>query len=68
MNSQCVNGFLHDFQIKMYYPDGLLEVCEKCHHKQLFRNDIPNQKYLLAHQRMALQKWMPRYQKEYAKK
>ena len=67
-NSECCNGFMHDYEIKEYYPIGLLEVCSKCKDKQFFKNNIPNHIYLSYHLRVMLNKTNPRFYKEYERK
>lgn len=66
-NSECSGGMLHDYEIKMYYPKGILEVCSRCKDKVFFPFDVPNHIYLSYHLRSSLQQWMPRYYKEYKK-
>lgn len=66
-NSECQAGFLHDFEIQVIYPDGVLEVCQKCRKKKYFRNETPNHVYLSYHARIALQSYHRRYAKEYGR-
>lgn len=66
-NSDCSSGMMHDYQIQEMYPKGLLEVCSRCKDKQFFPNNIPNHIYLSFHLRNSLQKWNPRFNKEYGR-
>jgi hypothetical protein len=64
-NSICRDGSFHDYQIFKQFKDGVVEICSKCHDRKYFRNSIPNRIYLSYHLRSALQKYEPRFKKEY---
>lgn len=64
-NSECVAGWMHDYEIIKEYKSGVLERCEKCKDQQFFNHSINNAIYLSYHLRMFLQPNNPRYQKEY---
>ena len=61
--SECVNGWLHRWEGIEDFGHGMFEYCEICHMTKFFHT----QNYLDYHVRMALQRYMPRYYKEYPK-
>lgn len=66
--SLCMNQYLHRFSIKEQYPEGVVEVCEICHMKKVFRildNKVNNYHYMKFHMRQALQPNHPYYSHEY---
>lgn len=65
-NSECLCGFLHDFQQHIVYSTGVVEICTRCKEKKWFRNEIPNHIYLSYHLRSILKPNDKRYNKEYA--
>jgi len=69
MQSKCKSGlWLHDFQITRYFRDGVEEVCTRCGQAEFFRYCAPNDNYVAYHIRQMLQKYMPEYHEEYAKR
>ena len=65
-NSECCCGFLHDYRIVKVTQSGIVERCLKCLDTQYFRTNLPSHIYLSYHIRSALQKYHPRFNKEYA--
>lgn len=68
-NSQCLNSYLHRFEIKEEYTEGILEVCLICRTKKFFRiieGKVNNQTYMSYHIREALPSIHPLFSREYA--
>lgn len=66
-NSQCIGQYLHRFEIKENYPEGVLEVCEICHKRKFFRlieGRISNAEYMSYHIRQSLLPFHPYYDHE----
>ena len=63
-NSYCLPGYLHDFQIAKIYPNGTVEICNRCHKKMFFKDH--NRIYLSYHLRLALQPSHKLFTHEYA--
>ena len=63
-NSECLPGYLHDFQIVDIYPTGSNEICTRCHLKKFFKEH--NRTYLSWHLRLALQPSHNLFAHEYA--
>ena len=66
-NSDCVAGWLHNYEIVKEFSSGVLERCNKCKTQKFFYTNTPNHIYLSYHLRMFLQPNNPRYNKEYGK-
>lgn len=69
-NSECVDAWLHRFQIVGQWPEGVLERCEICGQEEFFPvidGRIDNNHYLSFHARQALFPQHERFQKEYGK-
>ncbi len=67
-NSQCLNQYLHRFEIKEEYPEGVLEVCEICHTKKFFRiidGKVDNVEYMSYHIRQSLPPYHPLFDREW---
>lgn len=65
-NSYCSIGMhLHDYQLKEYFPTGMIERCTFCGDEQYFRYDVPNSNYLSFHLRSRLKKTDYRFNYEY---
>lgn len=64
-NSECQNGYLHDFRIVRQLKGGLLERCQKCKLQKFFPSNVPNHIYLSFHLRQALQPYDQRFKREY---
>lgn len=58
---------MHNYHIVKTFPNGVIEICQRCRDKQYFKNNTPNYIYLSFHLRSMLQKWHPRFHKEYEK-
>lgn len=68
--SKCFGGWLHDFEIKKQKEECVREVCSRCHKTVFFKirgGRVNNYNYLNHHLRSALQKYHPRFNKEYAR-
>ncbi len=64
-NSLCCEGlYLHDFQIIEVLKDGVIEICNRCHQKEFFKDD--DKTYLASHIRQVIQPNHIRYNHEYA--
>lgn len=51
-NSQCLNKYLHKFDIVEEYPDGVVEVCQICKMKKRFKvidDKLNNADYMSWH-------------------
>lgn len=69
-NSKCLNSWLHRFEIKAEYPQGVMEVCEICKKKKFFRlieGKVDNANYMSWHIRLALPTFHPLYEREFPK-
>lgn len=65
--SLCQNRYLHRFEIKEEYEDGVLEVCEICHIRKFFKiidGKVDNQRYMSYHIRQALPTFHEYYEHE----
>lgn len=67
-NSECKNGYLHDYLLVAESSKGVLEQCYKCKKRMFFPHDVPNHVYLSHHIRSALQMRDPRFEREYGKR
>ncbi len=68
-NSQCLNSYLHRFEVKREYPQGVLEVCEICHKRMFFKiidDKVDNQNYMSYHIHNALPPFHPMYERDNA--
>lgn len=66
LNSLCSEGlWLHDYQIVKTYEDCVVERCEKCKNRQIFKIKGSNKRYLSYHIRPSLQPRQKRFSKEY---
>lgn len=68
-NSECLNRYLHRFEIKEEYPEGVLEVCEICHMSKFFKlidGKLNNQEYMSYHIHNALPPFHPMYERDNA--
>lgn len=63
-NSECLPGWLHDFEPVATFKNGQIEICLKCKMRKFFKDD--NKTYLSYHIRQALQPGHNRFSKEYA--
>lgn len=67
--SYCRGGFLHRYEIKQEYSEGIFEVCDICGDKQFFKlinGATDNLKYIAYHIRQALPPQHKQSLKEYA--
>lgn len=67
-NSECLDAWLHRFQIIQAYEQGILERCEICHLEVFFpvvNGSIDNLEYLSYHARQALMPQHPYFKHEY---
>ncbi len=65
-NSLCPEGlWLHKYMILEQFPEGVLEVCERCGDRKLFSRNVPNEVYLSYHLRSGLQRYHTRFTKEF---
>lgn len=51
-HSLCLNKFLHTFDIVEEYPDGVVEVCQRCKKKKFFKvidDKLNNADYMSWH-------------------
>ena len=65
--SLCLNSYLHRFEIKEEHPDWVLEVCEICKMKKVFRvidGNLNNHAYMDYHIRLILPQFHPFYYHE----
>ncbi len=68
MNSMCQNEYLHRFEIKGEYPEGVMEVCEICGMDKFFPildGKVDNYDYMSWHLRQALPPFHPYYHHEH---
>lgn len=66
-NSLCRNGYLHKFEIKEEYDEGVLEVCEVCNVRKFFKiinNEIDNQNYMSYHLKQIMPLDHPMYDRQ----
>lgn len=66
--SLCRNQYLHRFEIKGEYPEGVKEVCLICGMSKFFRiieNKVNNLEYMDFHMKQALPNLHPYYDHEY---
>lgn len=67
-NSYCTNSYLHRFDIKETYPDGVLEVCEICHMRKFFKvtddGRVDNVSYMSYHLKQGLHPSHPFYPRQ----
>lgn len=64
--SLCCGGkFLHKYELTEIKEEYVVEICTRCKDRQFFKQKIPNHIYLSYHIRACLQKWHPRFLKEY---
>lgn len=69
-NSECVDSWLHRFELVGAYEQGVLERCSICNQEEFFSvsdGRIDNVEYLSYHARQALMKQHPYFNREYAK-
>ncbi len=64
-NSNCLNGYLHDYRQVKPFPKGVLERCSRCKDQQFFPYNVANHVYLSYHLRQALQPNDPLFKREY---
>lgn len=65
-NSLCLEGrYLHDYLITEVLKDGVIEICDKCHKKQFFKDE--NRSYLASHIKQVLQPNQSRFNHEHNK-
>jgi len=66
---KCVPSFMHKWQELYQTPEFTLEICERCKKNNVVRKDYQGRheirNYLKLHERDKLQKYEPRYQREY---
>lgn len=63
-NSQCRNSYLHRFNIKEEYEQGVKEVCEVCGISKFFRvieGKLNNAEYMSYHLKQILPSFHPYY-------
>lgn len=68
--SSCINSYLHRFNIKQAFAEGVVEICDICGQKEFFKivNDrVDNINYLAYHARQALPPQNPLFIHEYPK-
>ena len=66
-NSWCRNSYLHRFNIKEEYDNGVIEVCEICGMKKFFKvidGKVSNQEYMSYHLKQALPAFHPLYTRQ----
>lgn len=66
--SYCINGYLHRFEIKEEYEDGVLEVCEICHQRKFFKlidGQVNNKNYMSYHIKSILPPQHPFYERQH---
>ena len=66
--SECLGGWLHKTQIIDLYEGAVVEVCERCKKRFIFRLDkgVPmNREYALVHERDILTPASPFFYREY---
>ena len=69
-NSQCKHSYLHQFEIKEEYTEGVLEVCKICNVKKFFKiidGKLSNTEYMSYHIHNILPQMHPLYQREYSR-
>lgn len=67
-NSYCKNGYLHLFEIKEEYDEGVKEVCRICKMTKFFRvieGKLNNQDYMSYHIRYSLPPFHPMHERQY---
>lgn len=67
-NSLCRNSYLHRFEIKEEYQEGVKEVCEICGMSKFFKlidGKLNNAEYMSYHIHNILPSFHPRYAREY---
>ena len=65
---KCVGGYLHKTQIIELYGDAVIEICERCKKRYVFRlsNGVPmNREYALIHERDIITPSHPLFYREY---
>ena len=68
--SECIDTWLHRFELVGAYEQGVLERCSICSQEEFFpvsEGRIDNVEYLSYHARQALPKQHPYFNHEYAK-
>jgi len=66
-NSKCIGQYLHRFEIKEEYPEGVKEVCSICGMSKFFRiidGKVNNSEYMSYHLRQSLPPFHPYYYHE----
>jgi len=66
--SYCQNSYLHRFEIKEEYENGVLEVCEICHKRKFFKlldGLLDNKEYMSWHLKSALPPFHPFYERQH---
>ncbi len=63
--SNCRNGYLHNYVQVQQTPKGVVERCVRCKKTIFFPHAVPNHVYLAHHIRSALQPSDPRFQREW---
>lgn len=69
--SMCRNRYLHRFELKEQYFEGVMEVCSICGKSKFFRlidGKLNNYEYMSYHFRQVLPSFHPYYQREYESK
>ena len=69
-NSLCLNSYLHRFEIKEEYDNGVLEVCSICYKRKFFKlldGRLNNKEYMSWHIKSALPQSHPFYEHQYTK-
>lgn len=64
-NSNCRNGYLHDFLQVQETSQGFVERCRRCGKQMHFPANVSNHYYLSYHIRSALQPTDPLFFREY---
>lgn len=67
-NSYCKAGYLHRFEIKEEYPEGVLEVCEICFTRKYFKvvdGLLDNQSYMSYHLKQVMPINHPMYSRQH---
>lgn len=66
--SYCCNSYLHRFEIKEEYEEGVLEVCEICHKRKFFKlidGLLDNKAYMSWHIKSILPQQHPFYEHQH---
>lgn len=66
-NSECRNSYLHRFNIKAEYPEGVKEVCEVCGMSKFFRlleGKLNNAEYMSYHIKQILPPFHPLFPRQ----